>query len=65
METGQTEKLTVSRKEVRKYEQYMTEWNDSLKKACARRGIGLASTTDDIPFDRVVQDILRKGGLVA
>ena len=65
VETGQTEKLTVSRKEVQKYERYMTEWNESLRKECARRGIGLASTTDEVPFDQVVQSILRKGGLVS
>ena len=65
VETGQTEKLTVSRKEVKKYEQYMEEWNESLRKECARRGIGLASTTNEVPFDQVIQGILRKGGLVA
>ncbi|MFT7302918.1 MAG: hypothetical protein ACI8UZ_001756, partial [Akkermansiaceae bacterium] len=30
-----------------------------------RRGIGYATTTDDIPFEDVVQGILRRGGLVA
>jgi len=65
VETGQTEKLTVSRKEARLYERYMNEWNESLRKECARRGIGLASTTDDVPFDQVIQGILRKGGLVS
>ena len=65
VETGKTEKLTVSSKEARKYEQYMEEWNESLRKECARLGIGLASTTDKVPFDQIIQGILRKGGLVA
>ncbi len=65
VETHQRERITVTRKEIQKYEEIMAEWNASLKKECARRGIGYASTTDDIPFDEVVQTILRKGGLVA
>ena len=65
VETKNHEQVTVTKKEAKAYEQAMEEWNAALKKECARRGIGLASTTDDIPFEDVVQGILRKGGLVA
>lgn len=65
VETHQKERITVTRKEIQRYEEIMAEWNAALKKECARRGIGYASTTDDIPFEDVVQGILRRGGLVA
>lgn len=64
-ETAATQRVTISPTEARKYEAAVVEWNESLRKECARRSIGLASTTPEIPFERVIQDILRRGGLVA
>lgn len=65
VETARRERLTVTRKEALAYEAAIAEWNEDLRKECARRGIGLAATTNEVPFDEVVQGILRKGGLVA
>lgn len=65
VETSARRRVTVSPREARAYEQAVANWNTSLETCCARQGIGLASTTPDVPFDRVVQDILRRGGLVA
>ncbi len=65
VETGQTRRLTVSPTEARAYEAAVVEWNEELKQCCARRSIGLASTGPEIPFDVVIQEILRRGGLVA
>ena len=65
VETGQRQRVTITPREARLYEQTVADWNAGLKKACARRGIGLASTTPAIPFEHVIQDILRRGGLVA
>ena len=65
VETGQHRRVTISPREVKMYEAAVTEWNAKLDKSCAQRGIGLASTTPEIPFERVIQDILRRGGLVA
>jgi hypothetical protein len=65
VETGQRQRVTITPREARLYEQTVAEWNAGLKKSCARRGIGLASTTPAIPFEQVIQDILRRGGLVA
>ncbi|WP_411846642.1 DUF58 domain-containing protein [Roseibacillus persicicus] len=65
IETQKRERLTVTRKEAQAYEAAITKWNEDLRKECARRGIGLAATTNEVPFDEVVQGILRKGGLVA
>lgn len=58
-------RVTVTPREARAYEAAMAAWNDGLKKECARRGIGLASVTSEVAFDAVIQDILRRGGLVA
>ncbi|MEM9186719.1 MAG: DUF58 domain-containing protein, partial [Planctomycetota bacterium] len=65
VETGQRQRVTVSPKEARQYEQAVADWNESLRRSCARLRVGLASTTPEAPFERVVQDILRRGGLVA
>jgi hypothetical protein len=65
VETAQRHRLTITAREAALYEQTVADWNQQLKRSCASRGIGLAATTPEIPFDRVIQDILRRGGLVA
>ncbi len=65
VETEQRQRVTITAREARMYEQAVAGWNDELKKCCARRGIGLAGTTPDVAFESVIQDILRRGGLVA
>lgn len=65
VETSRKDKLTITRQEAQAYEAAIAEWNEELRRECARRGIGLAATTNEVPFDEVVQGILRKGGLVA
>jgi uncharacterized protein (DUF58 family) len=65
VETGQRRRLTITAREAALYEAAVQQWNDQLRSSCARRGIGLAATTPDVPFDQVIQDILRRGGLVA
>lgn len=65
VETGRTRRITVSPAEARAYEAAVANWNDGLKQYCARRSIGLASTGPEIAFDVVIQEILRRGGLVA
>lgn len=65
VETRQRQKVTVTPREARLYEQAVADWNAALQKSCARYGIGLASTSPSIAFDRVIQDIFKRGGLVA
>lgn len=65
VETHARHKVTITPREARLYEQAVASWNDDLRKCCARRGIGLASTTTDVSFEVIIQDILRRGGLVA
>ena len=65
IETDRHQRVTVARREAKMYEQAVADWNNDLRQCCARRGIGLASTTPENAFEKVIQDILRRGGLVA
>lgn len=65
VETEATQRVTISEKEAKMYRETIATWNDELRAECARRGVGLASTTSDVPFEVVIQSMLRKGGLVA
>lgn len=65
VETAQRRKITITGSIASAYEQAVRDWNSGLDRFCARHGIGLVSTTSDIPFDEVIQKILRRGGLVA
>jgi uncharacterized protein (DUF58 family) len=65
VETFSRKRVTISPREARQYEQAVADWNEQLRAFCARSGIGLAYTTTTPPFETVLQDILRRGGLVA
>jgi uncharacterized protein (DUF58 family) len=65
VETGRRQRVTISPREARQYERAVADWNTELRNCCARSGIGLASTSTEPPFATVIQDILRRGGLVA
>ncbi len=65
IESAQKQKVTITPREARLYEEAVADWNARLTQSCARYGIGLASTRPEIAFDQVIQDILRRGGLVA
>ena len=65
VETEQRARVTITAREAQRYEELVQQWNGSLQQCCARRGMGLAATTPAIPFEEVIQDILRRGGLVA
>ncbi|MEM7600984.1 MAG: DUF58 domain-containing protein [Verrucomicrobiota bacterium] len=65
IESTTHQRVTISPAEAKAYEAAVASWNEDLKAACARRGIGLAATTPAVAFDAVIQEILRRGGLVA
>lgn len=65
VETSARQRVTVSEKEAKLYRQALQDWDEGLKAECAKRGIGMAATTSDVPFEFVIQSMLRKGGLVA
>lgn len=65
VETLARRKVTITPREAKLYEDAVAQWNEDLRRCCARSGIGLASTTPEVSFESVIQDILRRGGLVA
>lgn len=64
VESGQAQRVTISPREAKMYEQAITEWNANLQSTCAKRGIGHIRTTSQRPFEEVITDLLRRGGLV-
>lgn len=65
IETGNRQKVTITPAIATQYEQAITKWNEQLKTDCAKRNIGLIQTTTETAFEEVVQNILRRGGLVS
>jgi uncharacterized protein (DUF58 family) len=65
VETGQCKRVTISPREARRYQKAVIDWNERLRVCCAQNGIGLTSTTTTPSFETVIQDMLRRGGLVA
>lgn len=64
VESKKRRKVTIGPVEKKRYEKAIFEWNDALKKECHRRELGYAQSMNDIPFDEVIQKILRQGGLI-
>ena len=65
VETAERARVTISPREARRYQRVVAAWNDELRQCCARSGIGLTSTSTAPAFESVIQDMLRRGGLVA
>jgi hypothetical protein len=65
VESNESRRLTITPEDAKRFEAAVAEWNEDLVRSCKKRGIGLASTLNDVPSDVVVRDILRRGGLVA
>lgn len=65
VESGRRRYVTISPREARRYQQAVADWNARLQTWCARNGVGLTSTTTAVSFESVVQQMLRRGGLVA
>jgi len=65
VETGATRRVTISMLEAKRFEEAFANWNEELKNDCAKIGVGFSSTTNETPFEEVIQGILRRGGLVS
>ena len=65
VETGRRRQVTVGPVEAARYSRTVEAWNDQLKRECARKGVGLVASPVDVPFETVIRNILRRGGLVA
>ena len=65
IESGDSKNITIGPNEKKLFEKAMHDWNEQLRKECSRHEIGHVQSLTTIPFDEVVQSILRKGGLVS
>jgi uncharacterized protein (DUF58 family) len=65
VESGRRRRVTIGPAEARRFEQAIEQWNRDLRRQCARQEIGFAAADIDVPFEDVIQKILRRGGLVA
>jgi len=65
VESGAHRHLTITPADARRFEQAVQDWNDGLERCCRTRNIGLASTRTTHPFEDILLDLLRRGGLVA
>jgi uncharacterized protein (DUF58 family) len=64
IETGKLRDITVSSQEAKRFNEAMQNWNHALSQACAKRAIGFAQATIDIPFDTIIREILSQGGML-
>lgn len=64
VETQRRKHVVIGPSEVAKYRAVMENYNDELQRYCLRQEIGFARAMIDIPFEEIIQDILRRGGLV-
>ena len=64
-ETQRKRRVTISKDMLERYRALLQEWNETLQQNCVSREIGLVQTNSDESFEYIIQNILRKGGLVA
>jgi hypothetical protein len=57
--------VTLDRTAERLYLARLAAFLEGAAAACRQRGVGYARARTDIPFDALVLDVLRGGGLVA
>ncbi len=65
VETHQRRNITITHAMAERFAETIARYNEKLGDDCARHEIGLASATTRIPFEQVIQGILRRGGLVS
>jgi uncharacterized protein (DUF58 family) len=65
VETHQRRKITITAREADAYAQAVATWNTALQSECAQRAIGFNTVSNTVPFEDVIRNILRKGGLAS
>ena len=64
VETQRRRRVVISPAETARFAAAVRQWNDALRRQCVRSEIGFARAEIDVPFEDVIQRILRRGGLV-
>ncbi|QSH40775.1 DUF58 domain-containing protein [Lentisphaerota bacterium ZTH] len=64
IETGEKRRVTIGPAEAARFTAAVKTWNNRVQQACKQRGIGFATAPVEVPFELIIQNILRHGGLV-
>jgi uncharacterized protein (DUF58 family) len=65
VESGATKLLTLGPEERQRFAQIVENWNRELASCCARYELGFQQALSSIPFEQVIQHLLRRGGLIS
>lgn len=64
VETGHAQEVTVDAAMRNLYEKRLTEWLDSMRDDCARKGVHYVLAQTDTPFEKILLYDLRRLGLI-
>jgi uncharacterized protein (DUF58 family) len=63
-ETGAETEISVSPALLRKYKRNVDGFCESVRRYCTARGIGYVLAASDTPYERLLLDLLRRGGML-
>jgi uncharacterized protein (DUF58 family) len=63
-ETNAFTEISMSRALLKRYKDNVGGFCTALRRECLARGIGYIPATSDMPFERLVLDLIRRGGMV-
>lgn len=64
VETGVTRQITIGPQERQRFIEVVEEWNRGLEHSCSRYEMGFMRAQTDTAFEDIIQNLLRRGGLV-
>ncbi len=64
IEDADEAEITISGPLIKKYKQNLAAFQNTLQEYCNRRGVTYMMTSNQVPFDRLVLNYLRRRGLV-
>ena len=64
VESGTTQKVTVTERNLRQYRQIFDRFQEALAKYCTNYGLGCTRTSTEVPFDDLILKMMRTAGAV-
>jgi uncharacterized protein (DUF58 family) len=65
IETGTIEKVTVTERNLRQYQQIFKTFLESVRRYCSTYGVGGTCTTTQVPFDELILKMMRAAGALS
>jgi uncharacterized protein (DUF58 family) len=62
VETGTTQKVTVTERNLRQYRAIFDAFQESIKAYCQTYGLGCTRTSTEVPFDELILKMMRTAG---